>query len=294
MMNRLAAVIIACLVCLGSAPAKADEADTKPLGLRTGARATIGTGGYVGRGAHLQFGDAWKIKASYSDYRFNGSTGTTRTGGLRGSYQGDHLSLGLTASVTPRNDFYANHSFGADGSWTFFFDEDDSGSGFEDFELGAFWSQTRHSQLIPITPAQPVQRNVIINQHDLGLSAAITGWDTTLSVDASRSVYDQDFDNLPAAARRRPRLSQTVALVNGFPERSGSVRLEYAGWRACVPYISAATTRYQIQPQPATLTSSAGVTLRSGGLGVDLGYELVRQKGTADTKYFNFGGSFKF
>ena len=36
------------------------------------------------------------------------------------------------------------------------------------------------------------------------------------------------------------------------------------------------------------------MTLRYGGLGVDLGYELVRQKGATDTKYFSFGGSFKF
>ena len=135
---------------------------------------------------------------------------------------------------------------------------------------------------------------MVINQHDLGLSAALTAWDFTASLDAYRSIYDQDFSQLPVAVRFRPRLAQAASLVNGFPERSGSARLEYGRWRACIPYVSAAATRYSIQPQPASLTSGAGVALKYGGLGVDLGYELVRQKGSPDTKYFNFGGSFKF
>ncbi len=288
-------LILACVLIFSAGAVRAEEGDAKPIGVRTGVRGTVGTGGYLGRGAYLQYGDAWRLKGSYSDYRFEGSTGTTRTAGLRASYQGENLSVGLNASVTPRNDSYANRSFGADGGWTFILNEgSEDSSGLEDFELGAFWSQTRHSQIIPATRALPQERNIIINQHDLGLSAALTGWDVTLSVDASRSIYDQNFDDLPDASRRRPRLAQAASLVNGFPERSGSARLEYGRWRACVPYVSAAATRYKIQPQPASLTSGAGATLRYGGLAVDLGYELVRQKGVDDTKYFNFGGSFRF
>lgn len=274
---------------------RAEEGDAKPIGIKTGVRGTVGTGGYVGRGAYLQFGDAWRVKGSYSDYRYEDSTGTTRTAGLRASYQGENLAAGLTASVTPRNDSYANRSFGADGGWTFLLNEGaEDSSGLEELELGAFWAQTRHSQIIPATPVLPQERNIIINQHDLGLTAALTGWDVTLSVDASRSLYDQNFDDLPAAARRRPRLGEALSLVNGFPERAGSARLEYGRWRACVPYVSVAASRYKIQPQPASLTASAGAALKYGGLGVDLGYEVVRQKGASDTKYFSFGGSFKF
>lgn len=50
-------------------------------------RGAVGTGSYVGRGVSLQYGDAWRLKGSYSDYRYDGSTGTTRTAGLRASYQ---------------------------------------------------------------------------------------------------------------------------------------------------------------------------------------------------------------
>ena len=279
---------------LSTSAVRAEEGEAKPL-WKSALRGTVGTGGYVGRGASLQFGDVWRLKGSYSDYRLDGSTGTTRTTGLRASYQGENLALGLSASVTPRNDNYANRTYGVDGGWTFLFDAgEEEPSGLEDLELGFFWTQTRHSQIVPATPAVPVERDLIINQHDLGLSAALTAWDFTASLDASRSVYDQDFAQLPAAVRFRPRLAQAASLVNGFPERSGSARLEYGRWRACVPYLSVAATRYSIQPQPASLTSSAGVALKYGGLGVDLGYELVRQKGSPDTKYFNFGGSFKF
>jgi hypothetical protein len=143
--------------------------EAKPIGVKTGLRGTVGTGGYLGRGAYLQYGDAWRLKASYSDYRYDGSTGTTRTAGLRASYQGENLAAGINFSVTPRNDFYANRSFGADGGWTFVFNEDsEEVSGLEELELGAFWSQTRHSQIVPGTVLLPEQRNLIINQHDLG------------------------------------------------------------------------------------------------------------------------------
>lgn len=267
--------------------------DARPL-WKTGARGTVGSGGYVGRGAYLQFGDAWRLKGSYSDYRFDGSTGTTRTAGLRGSYQGENLSAGITASVTPRNDSYANRSFGVDAAWTFLFDDKDEDAALEDIEIGAFWNQTRHSQIVPATPAVPVERNVVINQHDLGVNASVTVLDLTLSLDASRSVYDQDFSQVPAFVRLRPRLAETASLVNGFPERSGSARLEYGRWRACVPYVSLTATRYAIQPQPNSATGGAGVALKYKDLGVDLGYELTRQKGSPDTKYFNFGGSVRF
>lgn len=286
--------VLACVLIFSSVAVRAEEGDAEPVGVKAAARGTVGTGGYLGRGASLQYGDAWRLKGSYSDYRFDGSTGTTRTAGLRASYMGENLSAGLSFSLTPRNGFYANRAYGFDAGWTFILDDSDEPSGVEELEIGAFWSQTRHSQIVPATPALPNERNVVINQHDFGVSAAVTAWDLTLSADASRSVYDQDFDALPAASRRRPRLAQAAALVNGFPERSGSARLDWSRWRAFSPYVAVAATRYAIQPQPASTTGGAGASMKFGDLGLDLGYEVVRQKGVADTKYFNFGLSFKF
>ncbi|MBI5246810.1 MAG: hypothetical protein HY923_06480 [Elusimicrobia bacterium] len=292
-MKRLAAAFIG-LLLLSPAASRAEEGDSKPL-FKVGQRNTLGTGGYVGHGGYIQYGDEWRLKGGYSDYRFDGSTGTTRSFSARGAFQGENLSLGLNASVTPRNDAYANRSFGVDGAWTFILDEGrEEESGLQDFELGAWWAQTRHSQIVPGTAVLLPERIVIINQHDFGVNAALTAWDFNLALDASRTIYDQDFDDLPAAVRFRPRLTETAALVNGFPERSGSARLEYSGWRPCAPYVSAVATRYKIQPQPNSLTAGAGVALRWGNVVLDLGYELTRQKGSPDSKYFNFGGSVRF
>lgn len=283
------------LLLLLPVAARAQEGEPEPVGIKTGVRETVGTGGYLGRGAYLQYGDAWRVKGSYSDYRFDGSTGTTRTVGLRGSYQGENLAAGLTVSITPRNDAYANRAFGVDGGWTFILDDSEEPAGLEELELGAWWSQTRHSQLVfPGAVGVLPERNIVINQHDLGVSAALTGWDTTLSVDAFRTIYDQNFDNLPTAAIRIRRLTETAALVNGFPERGGSIRLDYSRWREVSPFVSFTATRYKIQPQPASATAGAGVALKYRGFGADLGYELVRQKGSTDTKYLSFGASFKF
>lgn len=291
-MRRLLPVL-ACALLLSAAAVRAQEGDAEPVGVKAAVRGTVGTGGYLGRGASLQYGDAWRLKGSYSDYRFDGSTGTTRTAGLRASFQGENLAAGVSFSVTPRNDAYANRAFGADLSWTFILDDSEDPSGIEDIELGAFWSRTRHSQVVPGTPALP-EREIVINQDDLGASFALTAWDATLSVDAYRALYDQDFYSLPAAIRRRPRLAEAVSLVNGFPARGGTVRLDYSRWLAFSPYASLAVTRYEIQPQPASAAASAGAAMKFGGLSLDLGYELVRQKGVPDTKYLNFGASFKF
>jgi hypothetical protein len=284
------------LLLLAPIVSRAEEGAARPL-FKTGARGTVGSGGYLGRDAYLQFGDVWRLKGSYSDYRFDGSTGTTRTAALRGNYQGENLSLGLNGSLTPRNDNYANRSFGVDGAWTFFLNDvnssEDEGE-LTEFELGAWWSQTRHSQIVPATATQPNARTVIINQHDLGVNASITGEDVTVSVDGTRTLYDQNFANLPTAIKKIPRLGETLSLVNSFPDKSASVRVKYGRWRACVPFVSVAASRYHVQPQPNTLIGGAGVSLHYEGLGADLSYELVRQKGANDTKYFSFGGSWRF
>ncbi len=292
-MRASLAVLTALTLCVR---ARADIGPAKPL-WKTGVRGTVGSSHYVGRGAYLQYGDDWRVKGSYSDYRQDGSTGTVRTASVRGGYQGENLSAGASFSVSPRNANYANRSFGLDGSWTFFLadgKDDAAPSGLEEVELGGWWTQTRHSQIIPATIFAVRERNVVINQHDLGVSAALTGWDFTLSLDASRTFYDQDFSALPSAALQIQRLGQTAALVNGFPDRSGSVRLEYERWKRAVPYVSFSATRYKIQPQPASATSGVGVAFKQGAFGLDLGLERTRQKGSPDTKYFNFGGSFRF
>jgi hypothetical protein len=278
-MKALIAVVF--LACAGTA--SAEEGGMKPL-VKTGLQATVGSAGYVGRSAYIQYGDAWRVKGGYSDYRYDGSTGTTRTLSLRGAYQGEHLAAGVKLSVTPRNGPYANRAFGADAGWTFTLDDADEPSGLSELELGGWWTQTRHSQIVPRTLAVNRERDVVINQHDLGLSAALTGWDLTLSVDAFRSLYDQDFNALPTAAIRLPRLGETASLVNSFPERGGSVSLEYLGWDNATPYASLSTTKYKIQPRPATTTAGLGVALKRGPFGLDLGVERTHQAGATDTR----------
>jgi hypothetical protein len=289
-MKHLLAVVF--LLCAGAV--RADEPGAKPAGVKTGLQATVGSGGYLGRSAYVQYGAEWRVKGGYSDYRYDSSTGTTRTLSLRGSYQGERLAAGVKLSVTPRNDAYANRAFGVDAGWTFILDDADEPTGLSELELGGWWTQTRHSQIVPKTLAVNRERDVVINQHDLGLSAALTGWDFTLAIDAFRSLYDQDFGALPTAAIRLPRLGETASLVNSFPERGGGVNLEYMGWEHVTPYVTISTTKYKIQPQPATTTTGAGVALKRGAFGLDLGLERTHQAGAKDTRYFTFGGSFRF
>lgn len=270
------------------------EATAAPF-YKAGLKGTVGSGHYKGRSAYFQLGRDWTAKGTYSDYRFDGSTGTTRSLGVKLGWQGESLSLGANFSAVPRNDSYSNRAFGLDASYVFNLNDDDAdGGGFEEVETAFWWNQTRHLQVIPATPLLPVAREFVINQHDLGASVSVTAWDFTLSVDGTKTHYDQDFSGLPRAALLRPRLGETADLVNGFPDAAGSARLEWGAYRVCVPYVSAAVTRYKIQPQPNSATYGLGATMRRGRYGLDLGYELTRVKGASDSKYLTFAGAVKF
>lgn len=292
-MRSLLAVL--CCVAALAAPAAAAESspETKAWPVKVGLRRTTGTGGYKGRSGYVQVGSQWRLRAGYSDYTYDGTTVTTRTGSLRAFYQGEQLSLGLTASFTPRTEEYRNRSIGAEGGWVFL--PEDADGIVEEGELTAWWTQTRHHQSVPATPAVPVQRELVINQHDLGLGASLTAWRTTLSVDGYASLYDQDyFDDLNAALRRRPRLSAAVSLVNGFPRNGASARLDVEAARWITPYVSYARTTYRVSNQPVSHAYGAGAALKAGPVGVDVGYEKTRQSGSDDASYLTLGGSVRF
>lgn len=294
-MIRLAALLI--LVAPFAARAQDSDAPTSvdaPPHYKAGLKGMVGTGGYVGRGAYLQLGFETSVKASYSDYRYDGSTGTTRTFGLKLAHQAESWSFSANASATPLNDSYSNRAWGVEGSYIVSLGSDDDDGGLDELEFGGWWGQTRHHQRVPATPLVPAPRDVIINQHDLGLTTSLTGWDFTLSLDGSKSHYDQDFSILPRAALLRPRLGEAVELVNGFPDASGAARLEWARYRAFIPYAGVTVTRFKLQPQPNSTTSSVGATVKWEGLSLDLGYERTRVKGAPDSKYLTFAGAYKF
>src|SRR3989338_7080022 len=142
--------VIACALLRCSAAIRAQAGDAEPVGVKAAARGTVGTGGYLGRGASLQYGEAWRLKGSYSDYRYDGSTRTPPTPRPR-----DTPPPALSFPPAPRNAFSATRAFGADAGWTFVFGDEEEPSGLEELELGVFWSQTRHSQIVPATPARP-------------------------------------------------------------------------------------------------------------------------------------------
>ena len=291
-MKRLLAALA--FVALLGAPALAQEAaEPSAWPVKFGGKRTTGSGGYKGRSGYVQVGSQWRLRAGFSDYTFDGTTTTTRTGSLRASYQGEHLSLGVNVSVTPRAEEYRNRAWGVEGGWVFLPEEE--GGALEEWELNGWWSQTRHHQSVLATPALPVQRELIINQHDLGVGASITAWKATLSADAYASFYDQDyFEDLNAAARRRPRLSSAVSLVNGFPRSGASARLDYEAASWLVPYVSYSRTNYRVAGQPVSHVLGGGAALTYKAVGVEVGYEKVRQQGAYDTSYLSLGGSLRF
>lgn len=297
MRTLLAALTV---VALFGAPAAAQDAATgapadeeKAWPVKIGGRRTTGTGGYKGRSGYVQVGSEWRLRASYSDYTFDGTTTTTRTGSLRASYQGERLSIGVNMSLTPRAEEYRNRAFGAEAGWVFLPEEE--GGLIEEWELSGWWSQTRHHQSVLATPALPIQRELIINQHDLGLGASVTAFKTTLSLDGYATLYDQDyFEDLNRAVRRRPRLSAAASLVNGFPRNGASARVDVEAAKWVTPYVTYALTTFRVPGQPVAHAYGAGGNFRYGPAGLEVGYERSKQRGSPDNSYLTLGGSVKF
>lgn len=282
----------AALLLLGLLAAPAAAQDAPPAWpVKLGGKTVLGSAGYVGRSGYLQLGSTWRIRGGYWDYRYDGATDTVRTGSLRAGYQGESLALALVGSVTPLADAYRSVSWGAEGGWTFLPEE-----GFvEEWGLDGWWSQTRHSQVVPATPALPRERTLVVNQHDLGLGASVTAFLATLTVDGYASLYDQDyFEDLNAVARRRPRLSAAVSLVNGFPRGGASARLDVEALRWLTPYASVSYTSYRVSTSAPSRSLGAGASLRAGPLTLDGGWELTRQSGADDARYVTLGGSVRF
>ncbi|MDX6769441.1 MAG: hypothetical protein SF051_07905 [Elusimicrobiota bacterium] len=293
-MRTIVAALCAALL-LAATPAAAqeaaDDAPKAPL-VRAGGRRVSGSGGYKGRSGFVQVGREWRVRAGYSDYTFDSTTATTRTGSLKVAYQGEQLSLGANASVTPLSENYRGASWGLDAGWAFL--PEDPDSLVEEWELNGWWTQTRHHQTVPGNVIRP-RRDLDIHQHDLGVGASITALKATLSGDFYFSNYFFDeFDLLLAASRNQPRLGAAVALVNGFPRNGGSARLdlELVSW--ITPFVAMSATSYKLAGNPPSRSVSAGANLKAGPVGLEVSYERVRQSGIDDTKYLTLGGSVRF
>lgn len=285
------------LLLAAATPAAAQDAPADPPArpFKVGGKFSGGTGGYRSKSGYAQYGAAWKLRAGFSSYDYDGSSVPVRTGTLRLSYQGEHLSFGVNGSATPLVEEYRSRGWGAELGWLFTPGDADADALIDEWDIGAWWAQTRHHQSIPATPALPVQRELIINQHDLGGSLSVTAGVVTLSVDGYTTLYDQDnFAAVVAASRVRPRLANAADLVNGFPSNGQSARLDVEAASWAVPYVSASRTDYELARQAVSTTVGGGVSFKYDRFGLDLGYEVSRQAGSPDAKYASAGASVRF
>lgn len=291
----MTALLALLLLAAPAAAQEEDAGDERPPLVRSGGKVSGGSGGYRARSGYVQAGREWKLRAGYSGYEFDGSTGTVHTGTLRASYQGEHLSLSAYGSFTPLVQEYRSRGWGADAAWLFTPGDVDEDAWVDEWEAGVFWSQTRHQQTVLATPANPVQRELVVNQNDVGGSLSVTAWRVTLSADGYTSLYDQDnFAALNVGSRRRPRLAAAADLVNSFPQNGQSARLDLELLDWAVPYAAASRTTFAAPRTPAAWTLGGGLSLRLGDIGIEAGFERNRQAGSDDQRYWSLGGSLRF
>lgn len=282
---------LAWILLLPPAPAAAQTLEAEVPLLRVGGRGVWGPSNYRGRSGFAQFGDRWRLRASYSDFTVDGSTDATRTYSARLSYQGDALSLGASASVTPRANHYSARSVGADGGWAFVSEDEDAV--LEEWELSGWWTRTAHTQGVPPHPVRGGQRDQQTNQDDYGGGVSATLLSMTASLDGYASFYDKAITRAAQFARNRPPLAGISSLLDSFPENGLSARLDYERWSRLIPFVGWSRTNYATGSPPA-FTYSAGLTASWRALRLDYSYDLVRQRGSPASGYHSAGGSVRF
>lgn len=284
-------LVFSLFLMLLPAPSVAQTSEPAVQRVRVGGRGVWGPSNYRGRSGFAQYGDRWKLRASYSDFTVDGSTDATRTYSARLAYQGDALSLGANASVTPRANHYTARSAGADAGWAFLSEDEDAL--LEEWELSGWWTRTAHTQGIPPHPVRGGQPDQRTNQDDYGGGLSVTALSMTASFDGYASFYDKAITRAAQFARNRPPLAGISSLLDSFPENGLSARLDYERWSFLIPFVGWSRTDYATGSPPA-FTYSAGLAASWRALRFDYSYDLVRQRGSPASGYHSAGGSVRF
>ena len=272
-------------------PARADAA--------VGADQTFGSGGYRAPSlrASADVGESLYLAPRARVYRSDSSGGTFVLVGLRLGYEEGPWSLGAEGSVQPKVAGYAKSAFGADAVYTFPRDH-------MEVEAGAAVTGIRHEDELTAASASAASGAgsgarrpgaartdaLVVTQADLTALAALRWPVVELSAEATKSVYDRDLDAASARESQFLELGGADTVVQGFPDTSVNIRLEWKALARLRPYASWSHTTFELGAAPSN-GYEAGARSRLDRVTLRAAYQRYVQKGWADRDYFTLGAS---
>jgi hypothetical protein len=280
------------LAALAVAAACAGLGHAEELQIKTGLTETLGSQHYAGTSLFARFAsDGYSLKPAYSQYHDDFSQGTFKTVSVRGAYDADRWGAGLKAGGTPEVNGYSSAFFGVDGSAVLTGDAAKKDSDSPRVEAGGGVTHTSHRDAVDAR-SRRLPSSVTVGQTDF--NAWISGelrshW---LGLDATKSAYSRDLAAVSSRGSRVVMLSGLNETVQGFPNASATLRYEYEGWGAVVPFGSYTRTSFLLAPHSDAVKVGADAT--RGAFGGGVAYERYAQASFPRRDFFSVSLSAKF
>ncbi|MBI4051034.1 MAG: hypothetical protein HY400_00860, partial [Elusimicrobia bacterium] len=280
----------------------------------TGLSQTMGTNNYKGTYGYADVGGEFHVKPSLSVYRSDTSNGTYKTFAARLAKDTSLWGWGITLGASPKVNDYRNSFFGADV--TFSFTPTGSGparrlggpqsggaprgEGLARVDMGGGVLHTIHTDDIQsgsnsgkgsFSRRSAAAR---IGQTDLQIFAGISFMDTLLSGQITKSNYNKDLAALSARVAQRIELAGVAAIIQGFPDTSYNLRIEWPMLPLVSPFLSHTFTKFELGA-PSSKDYSAGAAIGLDMLELTVSYErYVPGGGESNLNYYSVGAALRF
>ncbi|MHB2025574.1 MAG: hypothetical protein ACYCPQ_02870 [Elusimicrobiota bacterium] len=293
----------ALLAILSAAPASAFFVDPSITQLS-------GSHGYEGSNASVDFGGAFHLMPSFSQYHSDLSAGDTyKTYSLRAAYDQSFWGVGLTGGATPgiTGSQYKDNFYGADGVVSF-----GPGTG----KVSRLRQYQEASEISGLTPMSSQPEGLAgvdlgagvmhydqtdaalsgtgsakVGQTNLRGSVGAAFLDNIATVDLTKSVYN---GSLAQSGPAQVQMIEGVnAIVQGFPDTSVSLKLSMGMLPMITPYVSYTHTTFK------NGAGASGAYVVGGAVdllmvNVHAFYERYTQIGAADQNFVGIGAGLNF
>jgi hypothetical protein len=295
-MMRTAAVAAVALLWAGQASA---------FWLNAGAKETTGNQNYNGVNIGGQVGlDAFSLKPIFNSYHSDVSSGTFNTYSLRAGYDTKLFGIGVTGGLTPAVNGYSNQFAGVDAALSItptgegarerISGRDQTsgpaqGAGLARIDLGASALFTNHRDHFGSND-KALTSAADLGQTDLTGSAGVSLLKNLISVDVTKSLYDQNPNQYNI---RAPRVENVIGLsqvIAGLPDTSTNVKLLMSMLPLIKPFVDYTHTTFKAGESYSN-SYAVGVSVEMAMLELSAAYQRYVQNGQTDHNYYTLGAS---
>jgi hypothetical protein len=296
---RIAAVAALALLWAGQASA---------FWLNAGAKETTGNQNYNGVNIGGQLGfDDFSLKPMFNSYHSDLSSGTFNSYSLRAGYDTKLFGIGVTGGLTPSVNGYSNQFAGVDAALSITPTGEGAreriggrdqasgpsqGEGLARIDLGASAQYTNHRDHFG-SHSQALGSAADLGQTDLTASAGVSLLRNLISVDFTKSQYDENPNSYNIRAPRVENVIGLAQVIQGLPDTSTNVKLVMSMLPLIKPFVDYTHTTFKAGEANSS-SYAVGVSVEMAMLELSAAYQRYVQNGQSDHNYYTLGASVRF